>query len=123
MILMALFSWWYGAGWSRLATRIAARINGVLAFFSVGLLLRTLFDPFRQIGSGKVNGPIGVQFRAWGDRMFSRAVGFVVRSIMIFVGLFAVLFFVVIGVIQLVLWPLVPILPVFGIILTAVGVK
>lgn len=121
MILMALVSWWYGAGWSGVAKRLTARIDGTLAFFSVGLLLKTLFDPFRQIGAGRVQGPLAVQFRAWGDRLFSRFVGFTVRTIVIFFGLTLMCFIALLGLLQLLLWPLIPVLPLVGVVVFLIG--
>lgn len=111
---MALVSWWYGAGWSGLAKRMTKRIDSTLQFFSIGLLLKTLFDPFRQIGAGHVKGPLAVQFRAWGDRAFSRGVGFTVRTTVIFFGLIQVLFITLYGLLQLLLWPVIPLLPLVG---------
>lgn len=52
--------------------------NGRL--FSVGLLLKTLFNPFRQISAAPVGGAAPVQLSAFFDKLFSRAVGMVVRS-------------------------------------------
>ena len=121
MIIGALFSWWYGAGWSRLGKNTVGRIDGALAFFSVGLLLKTLFDPFRQISAGRVRGPIGAQFRAWGDRQFSRGVGFVVRTTMIAFGLLVVGMLALVGLLQIIVWPLIPLLPIIGLLLTAIG--
>jgi hypothetical protein len=121
MMLQALFSWWYGAGWADLGRRVGQRIDSSLAFFSVGLLARTLFDPFRQIDAGTVRGPIGLQFRAWVDRTFSRFVGFFVRSTMILFGLVVAAMLGVVGIIQLLLWPLVPFLPIVGLGLMLVG--
>lgn len=100
--------------------RIEQRLTSVLNFFSVGLLLRTLFDPFRQISAGGVQGDVSVQLRAWLDRQFSRAVGFVVRSIFIIVGIFSTLGIMLWGILQLILWPCIPLLPLialFGLLL------
>lgn len=119
-MVTALLRWWYGAGWARQAQLLAKRVDGVLEFFSIGLLAKTLFDPFRQIGAGSVRGSLQVQFQAWLDRTFSRFVGFFVRSTMIFVGLLCIVGVLVMGIVQLVCWPLVPFLPVIGIGLSAI---
>lgn len=112
MLFIGLFSWWYGAGWLQLAQRAMARIAGMLDFFSVGLLLKTLFSPYRQISVGRVNGPLGVQLRAWGDLQISRVIGAMVRLAVIIFGLIATLLMVVAAVALLVLWPFVPLLPI-----------
>lgn len=116
MLLVALVSWWYTTAWNNLGKRVEQRLATVMSFFSVGLLFRTLFDPFRQIAAAQTKGSIDAQFRAWGDRLFSRAVGFVVRSIFIVFGLLAGLLTLLFGGLQIILWPFVPLLPVIGIV-------
>jgi hypothetical protein len=121
MVFVALFSWWYTAGWAELARRVVGRATGVLQTFSVGLLARTLFAPFRQISAGGVQGPLNAQVRALGDRLFSRIFGAVIRAFFILFGLVGALFMALLGLVQLVLWPLVPVLPVLGVILALTG--
>lgn len=117
MLIVALFSWWYTAGWAQLGRRSVARIVGVLDFFSVGLLLKSLFAPFRQISVGRVQGSLNTQLHAWGDRQISRAIGAMVRSGVIVFGLIATALMVIVAVALLVLWPLVPFVPVIVTIL------
>ena len=86
MFIVGILSWWYGDGWRQ---RFAITRESILKtndFFSITLLLKTLFTPFRQISAGKVRGPIGVQLQAFLDRLFSRLKGAFVRSIVIFIG-------------------------------------
>lgn len=121
MVFLALFSWWYTTGWAALARRVLGRAGGVLQTFSVGLLARTLFAPFRQISAGSVQGPLNAQVRALGDRLFSRLFGAVIRSFFILFGLIGALLVVLAGLVQLLLWPLVPVFPLAGVVLTLVG--
>lgn len=124
MMIVSLFSWWYGAGWARAANRVGGRVESVLETFSVALLLRTLFAPYRQISAGHiVGGSFDMKFKAWGDRAFSRVFGAVIRSFVIFAGLVAALLAGVFGLVELLLWPLAPLLPLAGIALMAAGVK
>ena len=118
---MALLRWWYGAGWQRFVGKVGARVNATLAFFSVGLLLRTLFDPFRQVGAGAVKGTLQDQMRALGDRAFSRVIGAFVRSLFIIIGGLAALLIGVVGLVGIVMWPLVPVLPIGGAVAAIVG--
>jgi hypothetical protein len=121
MMVLALLSWWYTAGWARLANRAGERISSMLETFSVSLLLRTLFNPFRQIDAGGVRGPLDVQMRAWFDRSFSRLFGAAVRSFFILMGLGAAFFIGILGLVELVLWPFVPLLPLIGAAAAATG--
>lgn len=121
MIVLTLFSWWYGRGWGDLAKKVGGRTNNVLGFFSVGTLAATLFAPFRQISAEQVNGAPGTQMRAFFDRLFSRFFGAFLRFIMIIVGLLLAFLSVLMGAAQLVLWPIVPLLPIAGLIIMGTG--
>jgi hypothetical protein len=123
MILATFFAWWYGVGWMTLVQKVSGRITGVLSFFSVGQLFLSLFAPFRQISAGKVQGPLGVLFRAWVDRLFSRGIGAVVRSLLIATGLLCAAFYGVLGLIMIIFWPVLPALPLLGFILMISGYK
>ena len=117
----ALLGWWYGAGWQLQAKDVLRRFDELSDSFSIGLLFRTLFSPFRQISAGSVNGPLGVQMRAWLDRLVSRFIGALIRTAVIIAGLISMLVFVFISVIILIFWPFIPLLPVVGIVLSLIG--
>lgn len=121
MTLVALFSWWYTAGWVRLARRVGQRVERALEMFSVDLLAKTLFAPFRQISAEQVQGPFAAQLKALGDRTFSRFVGLIARSLFIIFGCLGALAVGVFGLVQLLVWPLVPLLPVIGLLAAAIG--
>ena len=80
--------------------------------FSLSLLIRTLFSPFRQISVGSVGGPLGVQIQAWFDRVISRFIGAMVRTFMILAGVVVITLSLLVGMIRLVLWLLLPALPI-----------
>lgn len=90
-------------------------------YFSLDLLIRTLFAPFRQISAGRVRGPIGVQLRAWFDRLISRVIGAIVRSMVIVIGIFALVVAAVIGMIRLIAWPLIPVSPIIAVAFALIG--
>lgn len=121
MFIVGIFSWWYGQGWRQRVVRLGERLGGTVDYFSIDLLLRTLFSPYRQISAGKVRGPLGVQMRAFFDRLISRLIGAMIRLTMIVVGVVAIVFYAVIGAALVVLWALVPLLPVLGVVLFISG--
>ena len=86
MFIVGLFSWWYGAGWLQRVQVVKERLSGLYDYFSIDLLIKTLFSPFRQISAGSVRGPIGVQIRAFFDQLISRTIGMIVRSLVIVSG-------------------------------------
>lgn len=122
MMLLALFSWWYTAGWAELAKRVGRHVQSMWEFFSVTDLARTLFSPFHQISAGSVQGSFDTQMRAFGDRLFSRIFGAFVRTMFIFIAAVAAVCISIVGLVQLLLWPVLPLLPVIGVVLAAMGV-
>lgn len=116
-MVIAFLQWWYGAGWRHRAIMVRSRLAGVMDTFSIDLLLKTLFAPFRQISNDSVDGPINVQFRAWVDKLISRIIGAIVRLLTILAGVITLLIFVLWGLAVLAFWPLLPLLPIVGIVL------
>lgn len=116
-----MIAWWYTTAWFKLIHDVQHMAARVLDTFSVGLLLRTLFAPFRQIDAGGVRGPIGIQLRAWFDRTFSRFIGFGIRTTMIIVGGFAAVIMLCLGAVWALVWLCLPVLPVIGLVLTLSG--
>lgn len=121
MFIVGLLSWWYGAGWVAEAKRVRERIASVTDYFSIDLLIKTLFSPFRQISAGRVNGPLAVKWRAFVDRLISRCIGALMRTILIVVGAVTIMVVVIVGGITLVAWLVVPALPLIGGVMMVIG--
>ncbi len=121
MLILGLLSWWYGAGWHGRLIRMRDKLAGLADYFSIGLLLRTLFSPFRQISAGKVGGSLSNQMRAFFDRQLSRGIGAIVRLVMIIAGLTLMVVYTVVDILLLVLWGITPLVPVIGIVLMVGG--
>jgi hypothetical protein len=121
MFVVGILSWWYSAGWRQRLTMLQERLARTVDYFSIDLLLRTLFSPFRQISAGRVDGPLGVKLHAFFDRLISRAIGAMVRSFMIVMGVFAIVLHGLIGTVALIVWAIVPLLPAIGLVLFIVG--
>lgn len=121
MFLVGILSWWYGEGWKQRAGLIRERLARTLDFFSISLLLRTLFSPFRQISAGKIRGPIGIQLHAFFDRLISRLIGAMVRSFMIIAGSLIIALHIAWGIVVMICWAIIPLLPVAGILLFSIG--
>jgi hypothetical protein len=121
MFIVGMLSWWYGVGWLRRSEMVRERLAATVDYFSIGLLIRTLFSPFRQIGAGKVNGPLAVKWQAFLDRTVSRVIGALVRIAIIFIGCVTIAFYTLIGGLTLILWVFIPFLPLIGFILFVTG--
>lgn len=120
--MVGILQWWYGAGWVGHARRSYHGVVRTADFFSIGLLLKTLFAPFRQISAGQVGGGMPDQLRAWVDRLFSRAVGAVARSLVMLVGLLCLAGRAVWCGLSILAWSLLPLLPIAGVLLWQLGV-
>lgn len=103
------------------AKHVIRRIDSLLDFFSFSLLLRTFFSPYRQISAGRLEGPLGVQFRAAVDKLISRFIGAMVRSAVLLAGLVALAGASIFGILQLAVWPFMPVAPLIGLGLWSLG--
>lgn len=122
MFLVGLISWWYGRGWIVQGEQAVARFKAALDFFSIGQLLGTFFDPFRQISAmTPSDGSLGTAMRGGVEKLISRCVGMVVRFVTIIAGLCVVAFHVLHICIVFVFWWFLPLFPVIGLILFAIG--
>jgi hypothetical protein len=108
MLVASFFSWWYGDGWARVMHSLGPRCRSVLDSFSVKQLMRTLFAPWRRIITYPGRS-LEDRFRALGDNLFSRAIGFVVRIIVLLAAGAALLLVTVLTVMEIVIWPLLPV--------------
>lgn len=121
MFLVGMISWWYGRGWRGQFRRVRSRLAQTASFFSIGQLFSTLFSPFRQISAGKVDGSFAVVMRALVDQLLSRVIGSIVRSFTILIGIIALIFQTLFEGIVLVLWLFLPIFPIVGLVMLAIG--
>lgn len=118
---MGILSWWYGAGWKQRFSMLKERLATTADYFSIDLLIKTLFAPYRQISAGQTRGSIQVQLQAFFDRLLSRIIGAIVRLFMIVIGSVSLLVYLLIGLFLVILWGIVPLLPIVGALLFALG--
>ncbi len=122
MFIVGLIGWWYGSGWKKIARLLVEKLVTAEDYFSVDLLLRTLFSPFRQISADSMRGgTLGDKLRALSDKLFSRIIGAVIRLILIVTAGVWLLLNSIIDIGILLLWPLLPILPIIGLALSVSG--
>lgn len=122
MFLVGIFQWWYGAGLGKHMRSSYTAILRTADFFSVTLLAKTLFAPFRQISAASVQGPLPVQLHAFFDKLFSRCIGAVFRTMMILIGLVAILVRTFVSGLSIFFWAILPLTPIIGAGLWLMGV-
>jgi hypothetical protein len=87
-----------------------------LNYFSVPLLLKTFFSPWRRYRWSYGKGfDIKRYFEAFFSNLISRILGAILRSFLIFIGLLAEIFIIFAGTIIFLGWLALPILLIFGI--------
>ena len=124
MVIIEAFSWWYSHGWHIFISKCHTWLASITDFFSMSSLIRTLFKPFRQISAeaAAANSSLDLKFRMFLDRLISRIVGFFSRLILLLVGVIAIIIGGVFSLLLIILWPLIPLTPIAGIVLAAIGV-
>lgn len=119
-MLFSLVTWWYGAGWLEAMRDIRNRVLGISLAFSIPILLRTMFAPWRRITT-LPDRSLDTKMRALLDNFISRLVGFFVRLGVIFSALvIAIVTFAFFTLIALA-WPLVPLIAVYSLVRTVMG--
>ena len=121
MFLVGILSWWYGNGWLGRINILKNRLKALADFFSVGLLITTLFAPYKQISAGVIAGSINDKIRAFFDRLLSRFIGAFVRAFVIIFGLITMFLQSLFGIVVLIFWLIMPLLPAIGLIGLVIG--
>ena len=86
-------------------------------FFSISLLLKTFFSPWRRYNWKYPKGFDVVEFfNALISNIFSRIIGAVIRTVLIIIGIIFQVFVAVAGLIIFVGWILLPFIAVLGIL-------
>lgn len=107
MLALEFFQWWYSQGWTGSFQRLKHRLSSVTETFSVGILLRTLFSPWRRIITYP-GADLSAKLRAVGDNIVSRFVGFSVRIVVLLSALVLSVIVLLVSLFELVVWPLLP---------------
>lgn len=121
MLVFRLIDWWYGAGFLVRLRGLGVRLGRTADTFSIGLLFRTLFSPFRQIDAGASGQGLSGMMSAFLSRLISRFVGFFMRLGLIIFGLAVLVAQLVFCVVVAVLHLAVPLLPIGGAVMMVMG--
>ena len=123
MLMVGFLQWWYTRGWSGFVHGLVNKLRNMADFFSLGLLLKTLFSPFRQISAyASDNANIQQRIQEFFDKLLSRVIGAIVRIIVIISGIVTLTVMVIFGVILFIIWPLMPLMPIAGVVMAIMGV-
>jgi hypothetical protein len=107
--------WWYKEVPKELAKQQRLLLSTIVDYFSFGILLKTLFQPWKRDVLSTEGLSLQDRFEIWGLNWMSRAIGAVVRLGAMFVGLIAILAVLSLSIILWISWVVAPILA-FGLI-------
>lgn len=119
--MISLIGWWYGSGFLIRLKSLGGAMSRMADKFSIGLLIKTLFNPFRQIDAGAQGKGISEKFQAFLSRLISRFVGFVARTILIIAGVIVLIAQALGSFVMIIFHLAVPLLPVVGIVMMVIG--
>ena len=123
MLAFSFIEWWYLHGWGKFAMGLVNKLSGAADFFSIHLLLRSLFAPFKQISAyGSGDECLQGRLRDFSDKLLSRIIGAIIRIFILVAGIVWLLIETVASLALIVLWPILPILPFVGVAMTVMGV-
>ena len=112
--VLSYLTWHYGQAFTEIWNTTTNFIWALYHFFSVSLLFKTLFSPWRKMdvsyGKGismdNFFGPLIVN-------TVMRLVGMLIRSIVIVMGLSSILIIFLLGCAAIILWPFLPLIIIF----------
>lgn len=112
MLLTDFFSWWYTAGWKNTLLNTRRLLGDFAANFSIAILLKTLFAPWKQLDARlPANPTLGDRLRHIVDKLISRVVGFMVRTATLLAALIVFSVILAARLVWIVVWPLLPATP------------
>ena len=115
MPLLALpfsYLWWhYGLAWRDLAQIYSNFLWFTYHFFSLPVLVRTLFAPWKRLGEVYPDHfDLGATLATFFINSLMRVVGFLFRSIMLLVGVLVLFLVFIFGLIIFLIWLVLPVL-------------
>lgn len=123
MLAIGMITWWYTTGWAEFVHKMWINIGLLADRFSIVSLLKTLFAPFRQLDAAhSEHASISERFQNLIGSLISRLIGAVVRIILIIVGVILIILEFAIGIICIIVWPIIPLLPIVGVVVAISGV-
>ncbi|MBR3180538.1 hypothetical protein IKF63_00455 [Candidatus Saccharibacteria bacterium] len=123
MLVVSFLKWWYTRGFKDYFAKFVNLLKNAADFFSIRLLIRNFFSPFRQISAEKSSSlALGERLRAAGDYLLSCIIGAIIRFFILIIGIVIIFIQFIFGIIGAILWPLMPALLVYCFVLFARGV-
>ena len=111
--MVTYFYWWYQEELIYLFNAVINTCKRIFYTFSIPLLLRTLFYPWKNDALYKENPSLSDAFQILIGNLVSRFVGATVRLMTIFAGLIVTCLIFICGIILLISWIFLPIIIIY----------
>lgn len=111
--MITYFSWWYAQEPSLLWQAVRVITKKTFYSFSVGLLIRTLFDPWKRDVLSAQNASLDVRIRIMFENLMTRLIGAIVRFFTIIAGLISTIIVFLILLAIFIVWLLLPIIIIY----------
>ena len=103
-VITALFGWWFFDLPRKIIFITTSYITKLLRFFSMGLLFKTLFSPWRRDIVNIQGIPLQSKIQVWVMNIISRLIGLIIRLITILFGLiYIIVVFILFGLFLLIM--------------------
>ena len=112
MLVAEVLRYWYGTELPKAPRRLHGFILTTADAFSMPLLLKTLFAPWRRDVLPTTGLALQEKFRVIGYNLVAIFIGFFVRLFVLFIASFLVALTILLGTLLLGLWVILPFLPI-----------
>lgn len=122
-MVYGFFVWWYGLGLLRSWRTAQSWLVQLTDFFSVDILLKTWFSPWKNDVLVGQNLALSDQMKLWQQNLASRLVGMIMRTVVILISVLILALMALTIALGLVIWVALPglviILPLVGLTVLA----
>lgn len=112
-----IFGWWYTKGIRDFFIYLKAILLKLTDIFSVKLLLRTFFSPWKRDITSMEGLPLNQMLQVIVFNLVSRLIGAFIKAIILFIYLIALTVFFAVALSLVLIWLLLPIITILGIII------
>lgn len=124
MAIILYLKWWYGAGWAWILSEYNKKLSMLLRNFSVVILLKTLFSPWKQLYT---EATLRNFFQALVDNTVSRVIGFIIRVFVLIAAGLIIFILTVCFIFLVAIWAFIPpaivILPILMVLIGGDGAR
>lgn len=111
-----IFGWWYSQGMREFLVYLKAFFLKITDLFSVKMLLRTFFAPWKRDIVSLEGLPFNLMMRVIIFNLVARLIGAVIKTFILFIYLFAMAIFLGLALFLVLIWLFLPLISIVGII-------